>query len=134
MPSTQVRPDRRALAPACSRNRAKTPNVQTATVARRDIVIDAQANGAVEPINVVEVKSKASGLITKMPVETGTNVRPGQLLVQVDTRDVQNQYNQSDADVKAAKEAGFDAHLTKPADPRLIDEILSRRAKQQKAS
>ena len=39
-----------------------------------------------------------------------------------------------DADVKAAKEAGFDAHLTKPADPRLIDEILSRRAKQQKAS
>jgi CheY-like chemotaxis protein len=39
-----------------------------------------------------------------------------------------------DTDVKAAREAGFDAHLTKPADPHLIDEIISGRAKQQKAS
>jgi len=39
-----------------------------------------------------------------------------------------------EADIKAAREAGFDAHLTKPADPRLIDEILSGRARQQKAS
>jgi two-component system, chemotaxis family, CheB/CheR fusion protein len=39
-----------------------------------------------------------------------------------------------DADVKAARDAGFDAHLTKPADPRLIDEILTGRSKQQKAS
>jgi HlyD family secretion protein len=92
-----------ALAPACSRNRTKTPAVSTAAVTRRDIVIDAQANGVVEPINIVEVKSKASGLITKMPVETGTLVKPGDLIVQVDTRDVRNQYNQADADVKAAE-------------------------------
>jgi two-component system CheB/CheR fusion protein len=39
-----------------------------------------------------------------------------------------------DADVKAAKEAGFDAHLTKPADPHLVDEIIAGRAKQQRAS
>jgi CheY-like chemotaxis protein len=38
------------------------------------------------------------------------------------------------SDVEAAKTAGFDAHLTKPADPRVIDEILSRRAHHQKAS
>lgn len=92
-----------AIAPACSRNNAGTTRVQTEPVTRRDIVIDAQANGVVEPINVVEVKSKASGLITRMPVETGTNVRPGDLIVQVDQRDVQNQYNQADADLKAAE-------------------------------
>jgi HlyD family secretion protein len=38
-----------------------------------------------------------------MPVETGSNVKPGDLLVQVDTRDVQNQYNQALADVRAAE-------------------------------
>lgn len=92
-----------ALAPSCSRNKANTANVQLAAVTRRDIVIDAQANGVVEPINVVEVKSKASGMITRMNVETGNLVKPGDLLVQVDTRDVQNQYNQAVADEKAAE-------------------------------
>ena len=92
-----------AAAPACNRNKPATTTVQTATVTRRDIVIDAQANGVVEPINVVEVKSKASGLITRMNVETGSLVKPGDLLVQVDTRDVQNQYNQAAADEKAAQ-------------------------------
>jgi len=92
-----------ALGVSCSRNSTKAPTVSTAPVTRRDIVVDAQANGVVEPINVVEVKSKASGLITRMPVETGTLVKPGDLIVQVDARDVQNQYNQADADVRAAQ-------------------------------
>ena len=34
----------------------------------------------------------------------------------------------------AAKAAGFDAHLTKPAEAHVIDEILSRRVRHQKAS
>jgi HlyD family secretion protein len=91
------------LAPACSRNQASTASIQTAAVTRRDIVIDAQANGVVEPINVVEVKSKAGGMITRLNVETGALVRPGELLVQIDTRDVQNQYNQAIADERAAE-------------------------------
>src|SRR2546429_7860469 len=88
---------------ACGRSKDKAPFVQTAVVGRRTIVIDAQATGSVEPINVVEVKSKASGLITKMTVETGTLVKPGDLLVQIDTRDVQNQYNQANAELQAAQ-------------------------------
>lgn len=92
-----------ALVPACSRQKDNAPRISTAPVERRDIIVDAQASGVVEPINVVEVKSKASGLITRMNVETGTLVKPGDLLVQVDTRDVQNQYNQAIADEKAAE-------------------------------
>ncbi len=88
---------------ACTGNKDRAPFVQTALVMHRTIVIDAEATGSVEPITVVEVKSKASGLITKMPVETGTLVKPGDLLVQIDTRDVQNQYNQAEADLKAAQ-------------------------------
>jgi len=91
------------LAPACSGNKARTGTIQTLPVTRRDIIIDAQANGVVEPINVVEVKSKAGGQITRMPVETGTLVRPGDLIVQIDARDVTNQFDQAKADLDAAE-------------------------------
>ena len=37
------------------------------------------------------------------------------------------------ADVQAAKAAGFDAHVTKPADAHALDEVLSHRS-QRKAS
>jgi HlyD family secretion protein len=88
---------------ACSGKKASGVPIPTAAIERRDIVVDASATGAVEPINVVEVKSKASGQITKMPVETGTMVKPGDLIVQLDTRDVKNQYDQTFADVRAAE-------------------------------
>jgi HlyD family secretion protein len=92
-----------ATLPSCKGEGEETTRVQTVPVERRDIVVDAEATGVVEPINVIEVKSKASGQIERMPVETGTRVKPGDLLVQVDTRDVRNQYNQSLADLRAAQ-------------------------------
>jgi HlyD family secretion protein len=88
---------------ACGGKNEKAVSISTQPVQRRDIVIDASATGVVEPINVVEVKSKASGQIVKMPVETGTQVKPGDLLVQIETRDVQNQYDQQAAALAAAR-------------------------------
>jgi HlyD family secretion protein len=92
------------VAAACSSKKNTALPVTTSTVQRRDIVIDAQASGVIEPINVVEVKSKAGGVITRVPVETGTQVKRGDLLVQVDTRDVKNQLEQANADLDAARE------------------------------
>ncbi|MBL0169395.1 MAG: efflux RND transporter periplasmic adaptor subunit [Gemmatimonadaceae bacterium] len=91
------------LLSACAAKKEAAPVITNLVVERRTIVVNAQATGAVEPINVIEVKSKASGQITKIPVETGTQVRAGDLLVQVDTRDVQNQYDQASADLRSAK-------------------------------
>ncbi len=88
---------------ACSSKDQKSIPVSTVAVTRRDIVIDAQATGVVEPINVVEVKSKASGQIVKMTVETGSLVKPGDLLVQIETRDTKNQYDQTAAALSAAR-------------------------------
>ncbi|MGI8842866.1 MAG: efflux RND transporter periplasmic adaptor subunit, partial [Gemmatimonadaceae bacterium] len=93
------------FAGACKEEVVNTP-VDTAPAERRDIIVDAEATGVVEPINVIEVKSKASGLITKMSVETGDDVKPGDLLVQVDTRDVKNQHDQASADLRAAEARG----------------------------
>ncbi|MCE2900408.1 MAG: efflux RND transporter periplasmic adaptor subunit [Gemmatimonas sp.] len=88
---------------ACGQKQEASAPIPTAAVERRTIVVDAQATGAVEPINVIEVKSKASGQIVKMPVETGSQVNAGDLLVQVDTRDVKNQYDQAMADLRSAQ-------------------------------
>lgn len=91
------------LLASCKGNREVSVEIPAVAVERRDIVLDATASGTVEPINVVEVKSKSSGQITRMTVETGSLVNPGELLVQLDTRDVQNQYDQAKADLDAAE-------------------------------
>ena len=91
------------FAGACSKQQQKQTNIQTAAIERRDIVVEVEATGIIEPINVVEVKSKSSGQIVRMPVETGSLVKSNDLLVQLDTRDVKNQYDQALADVRAAQ-------------------------------
>lgn len=91
------------LLSACAKKKEAVPVYGIDTVTKRTIVVDAQATGTVEPINVIEVKSKASGQIVKIPVETGTQVKAGDLLVQVDTRDVKNQYDQAAADLRSAQ-------------------------------
>jgi HlyD family secretion protein len=76
----------------------------TTTVVKRDnLVIDAEATGTVEPIRQVDVKSKASGEILKLNVDVGDSVKAGQLLAEVDPRDVKNAFEQAQADLTVAK-------------------------------
>jgi HlyD family secretion protein len=90
------------LVAGCGAKEEQTLTIRTAPVERRTIVVQAEATGVIEPINVVEVKSRSSGQVIEMPIETGSLVRPGDLIVQLDTRDVQNQYDQAKADLDAA--------------------------------
>lgn len=92
-----------AAAAGCNRRTQQALPIETSPVVRRTIVAEATASGQVEPINVIEVKSKSSGQIIEMPVETGSLVRPGDLLVQLDPRDVIQQLQQSQADSTAAE-------------------------------
>ena len=87
---------------ACKKTTDPTVTIETAPAERRSIVLSAQANGTVEPVDIVEVKSKASGTIVRMPVDVGSNVKTGDLLVQIDPRDVQNQYDQAAADLSSS--------------------------------
>jgi HlyD family secretion protein len=87
---------------ACSRNQDDALTIPLQPVSRQTIIVQAEATGVVEPINVIEVKAKSSGQIVAMPVETGTFVKPGDLLVQLDTRDTRNSYEQAKADLDAA--------------------------------
>jgi HlyD family secretion protein len=89
----------------CNRGEAEDdiPENEIEAVARRDLNIVAEASGQIEPIRVVEVKSKASGEILNLPVETGDVVERGALLAEVDPRDVQTSYDQALADRDVAQ-------------------------------
>src|SRR5206468_4863378 len=93
---------------------------------RRDIALTIEATGTVEPIDLVEVKSKASGQIVRMPVQVGSKVRAGDLLAQIDTRDVQNQYNQTLAALKAAQsKADISRAQKKRADDLFAQQVIT---------
>jgi HlyD family secretion protein len=84
--------------------KAEAPIVyQAVPVESRDIVVSAQASGTVQPDTVVEVKSKASGEILDLLVETGQVVKRGALMVRVDPRNPRNTLAQAQADLEVAQ-------------------------------
>lgn len=110
----------------CTKREAIKAEVPTEAAATRDIVLSVAATGTVEPINLVEVKSKASGQIVKMPVEIGSVVRSGDLLVQIDTRDVQNSFDQAQAASAAAEaRAQISAAQRKRADELFAGRVVT---------
>ena len=76
---------------------------QAVPIERRDIVVSAQASGTVQPDTTVEVKSKASGEILELVVETGQVVKRGDLMVRVDPRIPRNAVAQAQADLEVAQ-------------------------------
>ena len=92
------------VAAACKGKKAD-PNaaIQTAPIARQDIVVDVEATGVIQPINAVQVKSKASGQVMHLHVSTGSQVKPRDLLVEIDPRDARSRYDQAVAALQAAQ-------------------------------
>jgi len=78
------------------------PRLITAQSSRADLLIRAEATGTVEPVRMVEVKSKASGEILRLYIDIGDVVTRGTLLAEVDPRDVRNRFNQTEADLAVA--------------------------------
>lgn len=76
---------------------------QAVAVDTRDITVSAQAAGVIEPDTTVEVKSKASGEILDIYVDTGERVEHGALMVRVDQRVPRNALLQSEASLEVAK-------------------------------
>lgn len=70
---------------------------ESVPVTQRNIVVAVRATGTVNPDTVVEVKSKASGEILQMLVETGQIVNRGELLVRVDQRVPRNRLAEAEA-------------------------------------
>jgi HlyD family secretion protein len=92
-----------ALGVAACRHAETAPPYRKVAVEHRDIVVAATASGVIQPILTLSVKSKASGEILEEPVQTGDEVKQGQLLARVDPRIPQNNLTQAQANLTVAK-------------------------------
>jgi len=77
--------------------------IETARVERGPLVVTVEAPGKLEPLTTVEVKSRVGGEIKKLYVDRGDRVKAGQLIAQIDPRQVESQVAQRQAEVDAAR-------------------------------
>ncbi len=69
----------------------------------RDITVTVSATGVLRPVRIVQVKSKAAGEVINMPVELGDHVVAGQLIAQIDTETLEQEFLQAQADLESAE-------------------------------
>ncbi len=81
------------------------PPVPPRTVAatRGDITIEVSETGTIEPVDKVDVKSKAAGRLLSIPITEGQFVRKGQLIAVVDRSLIDPQLAQSEAQLRSAQ-------------------------------
>ena len=91
------------LGVAACKKAESAPMYETVPVERRTVVVSAVASGAIEPILTVDVKSKASGEIIGMHVQTGDDVKSSDLLATIDPRIPRNNLAQADANLVVAQ-------------------------------
>jgi RND family efflux transporter MFP subunit len=79
------------------------PLYEKIPVRRRDVVVTIVAQGIIQPALTFSVKSKAWGEIVAQPVQTGDEVKKGQLLTTIDPRIPQSNLTQAQASVDKAR-------------------------------
>ena len=82
---------------ALSRTPAKIDPEKLALVERIDLARSVVATGKIQPTTQVEVKSKASGIILKLPVNVGDVVHRGQVICELDQNDLLPKLRQAQA-------------------------------------
>lgn len=75
----------------------------TTTVQRRTIVKTVTASGDIQPETKIEIKAEVGARILKIHVELGDIVKEGQLLIELDDRELSSQKTSSEREVQAAK-------------------------------
>jgi len=84
-------------------NTTKFEPSQLAKVERADIARSVVATGKVQPITKVEVKSKASGIVTRLDTDINAHVHQGQVLAQLDQQEILDQVAAQKAMLAAAE-------------------------------
>lgn len=82
---------------------AKLEPSQLSKVEKGDIARSVVATGKVQPITKVEVKSKASGIVTRLDTDINAHVQKGQVLAQLDQQEILDQVAAQKAQLAAAE-------------------------------
>jgi HlyD family secretion protein len=84
-------------------NTTKFEPSQLAKAELGDIARSVVATGKVQPITKVEVKSKASGIVTRLDTDINAHVKQGQVLAQLDQQEILAQVAAQKATLNAAE-------------------------------
>ena len=76
---------------------------KTAPVEKRDLRQTVSATGIIQPMRVVDIKSRAGGEIKTLVVEVGDFVKKGQLIATIDPTDSRTALQQAQADVASGR-------------------------------
>src|SRR5215813_13362777 len=79
---------------------AKLVTVETGTMVRSVV-----ATGKIEPTTKVEIKSRANGIIEKLPVDVDSDVKTGDVLAELDKEQLQAVLRSAEANLQAARAA-----------------------------
>jgi len=79
------------------------PPEKLAAVEKGSIARSVVAAGKIEPLSMVDIKSKASGIIKHFYVEVGDRIQENQLLVELDKETLEAQLKESDAFLNAVE-------------------------------
>jgi HlyD family secretion protein len=90
---------------AFTRGGTKIDPSKLGKVERGDLAKSVVATGKIEPITKVEIKSKASGIVQKLYVDSGNKVKDGQLLAELDKDQLRAAVRQDEAALAAAEAA-----------------------------
>jgi HlyD family secretion protein len=91
------------IAVAARGNTTKFEPSQLAKAELSDIARSVVATGKVQPITKVEVKSKASGIVTRLDTDINAQVKQGQVLAQLDQQEILAQVAAQKAQLNAAE-------------------------------
>ena len=91
------------IAVAARGNTTKFEPSQLGKAELGDIARSVVATGKVQPITKVEVKSKASGIVTRLDVDINAHVKQGQVLAQLDQQEILDQVAAQKAQLAAAE-------------------------------
>ena len=91
--------------------RPTSPQYRTEQCRRGDLVVTVSATGTLDPTNVVEIGCEISGTIRTVEVDVNDPVRKGDLLLTLDTEDLDAQFAKSRATL-AVRQA--ELQLSKP--------------------
>jgi len=85
----------------------RPPNVEveykTSPVTRGDVIQTVTANGSLNPVQLVEVGSQISGVITEIKVDFNSRVKAGDIVAQIDPATYQRMKGQAEAELASAK-------------------------------
>jgi HlyD family secretion protein len=91
------------IAVAARGNTTKFEPSQLGKAELGDIARSVVATGKVQPITKVEVKSKASGIVTRLDTDINAQVKQGQVLAQLDQQEILDQVAAQKAQLAAAE-------------------------------